>query len=966
MFMLSYHINKRHFASLFSALFFTFNPWILTEYLKGHYELCLGYSLSPLLFLAYDRAFLKKDLGNIGLAAFITSLFFGSQMQHTLYIFGVMIGIFVLMQFLICLNKIRSLLKTTKTFAITLILITCLTANWLVPYFLKVEPNLYFGFYWNLEQIYVYSCKSTLDAIALQGFSGELAQNMVFPALPFPIEYLIIIFPFLLAFSSLFIKKNRYVFFFTITAIVSIFIAKGPYPPFGEVFIFLYNTVPGFNTFRVAAKWLMMTSFSYAVLIGISIAHFERVLSFKLGQYLRINNLDKIRKRCFRVFFNSFMTALIVALIVLYVWAGFFISFPRTFEIPDQYVAPYQFIDQQLGDYRIATLPFNVPWVHAQEWGMTRDFSYYSPAITGKSVVYYFPEDMGAFPPALDFLGFIDQWMIRQERTDDVLKILGPVASVRYVVSQHHAPDFERDFLLMQDGGQVVYTYPKGKAMVLENNYWQPYLYATSSYAIVVGGLEAFTSLTDIEGFNLRDFPLIFSEQIRTSSEYLTLLKASSVIIFSDTDFLDFAMQLMPPEKAYIIQAAKFGSLYSNPEQHWVKSYRWTRYEGKLVFNRLTLSTSKTNNRIDIPFKVSSNRPYEVWIHLANKGKLSIGIDDIIVLDNVQQSPELHSGFSWLNVGSFDLNQGRHVINLMNREGPVDIDEIVIIPPEALKEHLGATEKLLRNLPGRFVSILEAENSFVGKAAQGWLPLHIWNASNGYVLHSHDIGETEKQIFIPKTGEYSIVVKSIGNLSIQIDGAAYFSIKSDGDPYNKLNEHQIGPLLLDAGYHRITVSGSNAYLDKMILFSQQPDESHISLKEVFKVEAPPVHSYTKLDSTKYHLHIKAEKPFFLVLTEAYDPLWKANIGNEQLESITTNHFSNGFYVTKTGEYDITVEYQGQRILYVGWAISIVTFTSLIVYLAIWRKRERVARLTSLLHRVRRLIHFPLRGKNEAE
>ena len=66
-------------------------------------------------------------------------------------------------------------------------------------------------------------------------------------------------------------RKNKNILFFTTLAIIGIFLAKGTAEPFGYVYEFLYNELPGFFIFREPfAKFTLITLFSYSILLGIS------------------------------------------------------------------------------------------------------------------------------------------------------------------------------------------------------------------------------------------------------------------------------------------------------------------------------------------------------------------------------------------------------------------------------------------------------------------------------------------------------------------------------------------------------------------------------------------------------------------------------------------------------------------------------------------------------------------------
>ncbi|HET7098891.1 MAG TPA: hypothetical protein VFI61_01500 [Patescibacteria group bacterium] len=76
----------------------------------------------------------------------------------------------------------------------------------------------------------------------------------------------------LLAFMSLFMyRKNKRVWFWTLIAIISVFLTKGDNPPFSGIYPWLFTHIPGFFLFRDSTKFFFLVSLSYAVLISYTV-----------------------------------------------------------------------------------------------------------------------------------------------------------------------------------------------------------------------------------------------------------------------------------------------------------------------------------------------------------------------------------------------------------------------------------------------------------------------------------------------------------------------------------------------------------------------------------------------------------------------------------------------------------------------------------------------------------------------
>lgn len=100
----------------------------------------------------------------------------------------------------------------------------------------------------------------------------------------------------------------------------------------------------------------------------------------------------------------------------------------------------------------------------------------------------------------------------------------------------------------------------------------------------------------------------------------------------------------------------------------------------------------------------------------------------------------------------------------------------------------------------------------------------------------------------------------------------------------------------------------------------------------------PSVSFTKLIPTRYEVEIKgASDPYFLVFSESYHPGWKLSVEGKHL---VMNGFANGWYITKPGDYKITIEFAPQKIYYLSGGVSILAFLTLLGHLLLKRKKRK--------------------------
>ena len=109
------------------------------------------------------------------------------------------------------------------------------------------------------------------------------------------------------------------------------------------------------------------------------------------------------------------------------------------------------------------------------------------------------------------------------------------------------------------------------------------------------------------------------------------------------------------------------------------------------------------------------------------------------------------------------------------------------------------------------------------------------------------------------------------------------------------------------------------------------DEEFKIPEEILGKETPEVSS-KMLSLTKYLVEIgNAKEPFWLVFSETFHSLWEAKIGQEKITPVKLFSAINGFYIDKTGDFEITVEFKPQRYVYWGMMGSGITLLIIILF-----------------------------------
>jgi hypothetical protein len=160
-----------------------------------------------------------------------------------------------------------------------------------------------------------------------------------------------------------------------------------------------------------------------------------------------------------------------------------------------------------------------------------------------------------------------------------------------------------------------------------------------------------------------------------------------------------------------------------------------------------------------------------------------------------------------------------------------------------------------------------------------------------------------------------------------------------------------GSTYLNEGKYRIKIysnSDSIVDLDSVVLYSTKNNTISTTLPVdvrgyneadgIFNSKEDSLPAYLeehrKINPTLYEIKIKnATRPYLMSLAESYDPLWMASYGNDnhKISSVPLYSLINGFYINKTGDYTISLEFQPQ-IWFVQGAVASILATIVILTL----------------------------------
>lgn len=288
-------LNLKYFV-LPVTVFYMFNHFLLQGWFVAERTKFSVYAALPLIMLfLFDWAEGKRKTFRTGFL--ISIVLFLLNGEASLPLFGGLILsslVFAFFYFLEDVGKDR-LGNLVKLVVLTIFFSFLLNLYWILPYGINVLQN-YSGIVSQAGGLsgiltwvdYISSNSSFSNIFRLQGIPEWYLNNLHPYASFFLRNPLLIALSFLFpiaAFLPLYVtkdnKKRKKIIFFSFLALFSMIFIAGSHPPFGAIYVFLINFVPGFIAFRNPYyKFAPALWFSYAILIGFTIDYFAKKLEF--------------------------------------------------------------------------------------------------------------------------------------------------------------------------------------------------------------------------------------------------------------------------------------------------------------------------------------------------------------------------------------------------------------------------------------------------------------------------------------------------------------------------------------------------------------------------------------------------------------------------------------------------------------------------------------------------------------
>jgi len=295
----------------------------------------------------------------------------------------------------------------------------------------------------------------------------------------------------------------------------------------------------------------------------------------------------------------------------------------------------------------------------------------------------------------------------------------------------------------------------------------------------------------------------------------------------------------------------------------------------------------------------------------------------------------------WDFTDPLTIDAGEHTLALEGERGFNAVNLFMLMPEDAFKQHLEEEAQFLKKK--RVLYLLEAESDLTRLNAR--ITPYAQQYSTGRAVEMTDLSRLTARVQVLNTDvPYRLAVRASTSapsslLAINVNGKVYL-LPVEGE---ELRWYYTPPInLTDTSELSITSNGS-VVVDTVALFSLKRDND--TLANVLRPEPPYVHlSFTKIDPTKYIVHVNTPRPFILIQGQSFEPNWAAYIGERSIYSRIFYSFLNGYYIDEVGNYTLILEYKPQTFVPYAALVSFITVLFCIVLLMVdFRRSRREAR-----------------------
>jgi hypothetical protein len=723
MYLCARRILDNNTAAMFAGFAYLFNQVFLSQVTEAHHYFLIGYALFPLLFLCIYIAI--NDLKRwTAVAIPILGMLYGTMVAPNLILITV---VFLILFFALYVPLSKNWSWSRRAYAtlvgVTTVLLLLLPTI-LAKYLSGGTPVL--GTSYPIEQAGYLSSYSLFHSFIMAAsensfiFGSSIGQWPFIGSLWYIATFIALIVP-IVALSALLGKKRRtLVIALVIPAVIFMIVANGPNPPYGHVFTYLFKNIPLMDSIRVYSRFHLLTGFAIAMMLGVVIADISEIKP----------EINKLRGRwgraMRRIFISKELLICLVAFCLVFPSSAILTGEVRTFEVPDSYIAPYEWVGEQDGSFRIINLPYQQIFyksymAHYDGYPSTQtmDVGMYSPTYSKTPYVFGLETE--------NYWTFVGSTINgREYGYKEMSGLLGGTANVRYFVAQIYADPSQVDLFGSLSNITLAETF-EGGASVYSNGEWAARVHTLDTICLVSGDRSIIPTVMGLVLSDLTSDGVVMINQVEDQRTLEQLIGQADYIVVPNHDLIQLAYELSLWSDGQTIDLTDYGDKHTvDPKPGWIVS-TVDEYSGyasgpTLVTtgrNAATLSvTAQESGDHDILLRV---------VYEPNAGRLNVTVDGQRVLTTVPYASDYTS--RWIRLEDVNLSKGSHLVTISNDgTGRISLERMMVMPHDLVEEKLTQVEQVLSDNSDKVVYVYSGalapqwdHNSYLNwQGTKGW------------------------------------------------------------------------------------------------------------------------------------------------------------------------------------------------------------------------------------------------------
>ena len=304
------YIFEKKLPAAFTSLVYMINTYSLLLFAGGQIGVALAYAFAPFVLLKFIQKnnqqprTSNQELTTRNQEPITNGLYLALLIAFDLRLACLLLGVIILYRIF------------TKTFhflkiGISLLVAVLIHSFWILPTVLtRTGPSVMGEDFTNPGMLKFLSVADFSHALSL--LHPNWPENLFGKVYFLQSEFLIL--PILAFVSLLFLSKNHEprtknqepILFFALLALIGAFFAKGTQAPFGGIFLWCFQNIPGFIMFRDPTKFYLFIALGYSILVPFTIEQIANIMSIKY-QVSSIKYKNKIRNTLCFILYTLFV-----------------------------------------------------------------------------------------------------------------------------------------------------------------------------------------------------------------------------------------------------------------------------------------------------------------------------------------------------------------------------------------------------------------------------------------------------------------------------------------------------------------------------------------------------------------------------------------------------------------------------------------------------------------------------------